>query len=235
MNVLPDYVEHLLEFRYQPNPKVLDHRGNWVDILRDSLNMSEFGITQDRLDVFDEDHKRRGFVGFKNAGYVTRDDETNNYFVDNSKKFLRNIFKFEDFGPILSVSRIGVRLKTFTGSDSDFEKLKDLYLERIVKLSPKSTEILDAEVTDIGVPLICKDNVGEFKINFGPMGSKQASQFLNRKVTSHDVGIYFDIDYYINYPTNVDMSFHDFSKNLVNLSVKGWEKYNNFMKLLLKI
>ena len=89
--------EHVLEVRYKPNPKVLDYRGAWAESISDHMNLPEWRIVENRIDIYDKKNKDHAFVGFRNAGFVAHDTPTKNYFSDKAVKFLKHLFSFEGF------------------------------------------------------------------------------------------------------------------------------------------
>jgi hypothetical protein len=45
--------ENILEIRYKPNSKILDHRGTWAEIISKDLTLTEWLIVGNRFDVHD--------------------------------------------------------------------------------------------------------------------------------------------------------------------------------------
>ena len=44
--------EFVLEIRYAPNPKTLDYRGTWADMVSKHLEMNEWRIVENRFDTY---------------------------------------------------------------------------------------------------------------------------------------------------------------------------------------
>jgi hypothetical protein len=60
--------ENIIEVRYKPNPKLLDYRGTWAEMISTYLELSEWKIVENRFDVFDKDKSKRIFVSFEMKG-----------------------------------------------------------------------------------------------------------------------------------------------------------------------
>jgi hypothetical protein len=127
--------EHVLEIRYKPNPKVLDHRGTWAEEISRHMELSEWRIVENRIDIFSKTQDVHAFVGFRNAGLVARDTPTANFFPDKAVKLLRYLFSLEGFGDPLTVERLGVRSRFCTPFDGTFETLCERYATRLLTLT----------------------------------------------------------------------------------------------------
>ena len=189
--------EHILEIRYKPNPKILDHRGEWAELLSTHLGLPEWRIDENRIDVYDKETKERVFVGFRNGGFATYLTPTANYFPDKACKFLKYLMDLKDFGDPLFVDRLGVRSKFVTPHPHGFDDLRDRYGTRYLVLAQPAKEAIGGELLDVGGPLDFRDKLGNFKIICGPMPKAQMSQFMSAPGEYPEVGLYFDIDYWV--------------------------------------
>ncbi|MGB9627770.1 MAG: hypothetical protein ACPL6D_03840 [Thermodesulfobacteriota bacterium] len=100
--------EHIFEIRYKPNPKVLDYRGSWAEAISEHMQLPDWRILENRIDVYNEKIGERALVGFRNAGFVTRNTPIKKYFPERTIKFFRYVLYLNGFGKILFVERIGV-------------------------------------------------------------------------------------------------------------------------------
>lgn len=116
--------EYVLEFRYRANPKVLDYRGTWAELLSKYMNLENFAITENRVDVFNKDQSMRMFVSFMNSGLILRNNTNHQFFSDKCEKFLRLIFEEKGFGDPIYITRIGVRFRCGFPYKGDFEELR---------------------------------------------------------------------------------------------------------------
>ena len=60
--------ELVLEIRYKENPLMLDYRGAWAQQLSHSLEMPNWKVIENRVDVRDALETRQAFVSFTNMG-----------------------------------------------------------------------------------------------------------------------------------------------------------------------
>src|SRR6266404_4452269 len=93
-----DSTETVFEIRYQPNAKLLDHRGEWAEALAGHMSLPKWNILANRFDVFSADMTQHCFVSFRNAGMACLDSPTSNFFSDKAQRFFRQLIKFRDFG-----------------------------------------------------------------------------------------------------------------------------------------
>ena len=191
--------EHILEIRYKANPKVLDYRGTWAELISEEMNLAHWRIIENRIDIFDLERENRAFVGFKNAGLVVRNSPTANYFPDKARKLFRFLFTLEGFDKTPFVTRIGVRSRVVTPFSGSFDNLLTRFSSRYLGLTPDAKKALNAELVDIGGPLNFKDKHGTFNTSSGPMPKSQISKVFEFEDEDNlpDVGLYIDIDYWL--------------------------------------
>lgn len=226
------YNRNILEIRYKPNSKVLDYRGKWAEQISSHMKLSEWRIGKDRIDIYDKEGKDRAFISYRNAGFVTNDAPTANYFPDKAIKLFKFIFELHDFDSPLYVLRIGVRVKFYTGFNGNFEELMEKYANRFLKLTDDAKKILNAELLDIGSPLNFKDKYGHFNMMGGPMRSEQAQEYLERDEELSKVGLYFDIDYWIQ-PENI-VKNERILDTISVFSEQAWGKHKGVCNIILK-
>ncbi len=191
--------EHILEIRYKANPKILDYRGTWAELISKYMDLAHWQIIENRIDIFDLERKNRAFVGFKNSGFITRNSPTADYFPNQARKLFSYLFdELKGFDKKPFIERIGVRSKIVTSFPESFEVLVKRYNSRYLQLTPEAESIINAELVDIGGPLNFKDSYGNFNTMSGPMPKQQMGGFFrsNDKDNFPDVGLYVDIDYW---------------------------------------
>lgn len=191
--------EHVLEIRYKPNPKVLDHRGRWAEQISEYMDLRHWGIIENRIDIFSDNQVEHAFIGFKNSGYIAADTPTKNFFPDKASKLFRFLFSLEDFGESLFLERIGVRSRFCTPYGGSFEDLTNLFVEKFICLTTEAKDAIgnQAKLIDIGAPLNFVDRLGNFNTMSGPMIKKQLNDFFRKAEGFPEVGLYFDIDYFL--------------------------------------
>jgi len=226
--------EHLLEVRFKPNPRVLDLRGAWVQEIADQMDMREWGIVENRLDVFDSDEKRRAFVSFQNFGFLARDCPTTNYFPDHANKFLRIVTRLEEFGANLWVARIGMRARFCTPYDGTFDQLRARFLQRYVGLSESALDAIgrEAKVLDIGAHLNFVDQYGNFNTMCGPMVRAQIDSLFPKVGGFPDVGLYYDIDYWLKPERELDT--RELPSQVTKFSSQAWQRHERICRLILE-
>lgn len=230
-NDLPEiHNKFIFEIRYKPNAKVLDFRGIWAEKISNHMNLSEWRIVENRVDIFDKDAKNRVFVGFRNSGFVANDVPTKHYFTDQAAKFFKFVLELDGFDSPIFVTRIGVRSTFFRAFKGTFDNLLERYSSRYLNITDKVKEIMNATLVDIGGPINFKDNHGNFNTMSGPMKEAQAKQFLECKDKLPEVGLYFDIDYWKKPEKRVENN--EILQTISSFSKESWNKYEQIEKLI---
>ena len=191
--------EHVFEIRFRPNARVLDFRGDWTATLGEALDLPEWHIDTNRIDVFAKDQSARAFVAFRNAGMTLRDTGTPSLFPDKASQFIRQMFGLEGFGHTVHVERLGVRSKFGVGCSLPFAKLLQRFTERYVSPTSSVTNVMgrNAKIVDAGAPLNLTDDLGQLNTMCGPMTREQFAQFFSKDEGFPEVGLYFDVDYWL--------------------------------------
>ena len=222
----------LVEIRYKPNSKILDHRGSLADSISNHMGLTEWLITENRVDIFRADKKERGFVAFRNAGFTLIDAETTELFLDRANKFVRFAFAQSPFADPLFVERIGVRAQIAVPFNDSFENLLERYSTRFASLSVEAANVLDASLIDMGFALNFSTRDGRLNVNTGPMGQTQLRQFLDRDedLSLPDVALYADLDYWSRPGQPMPM------KNILNTikqrALENWQRFERLQNLL---
>jgi len=225
--------EHTVEIRYKPNAKILDYRGTWAEAISKHMGLSDWGIIENRIDIFSKEKNMHGFVGFRNAGFVTLDAPTSNYFPDQALKLFKFLFGLDGFGDPIGVERIGVRYKFCTSFSGKFEELCNKYATKFLSITDKGKAVLGESVKliDIGGPLNFVDGLGNFNTMSGPMAKKQMELFFKKHEDYPDIGLYFDIDYWRK--PEKDMSGKDVTSVLKSFAEAAWSRHESIRNLIL--
>lgn len=222
----------IFELRYKPNARMLDFRGSWAESISEHMQLSEWTIIENRIDVYSKDARNRAFVGFGNSGFVTNDVPSKNYFEDQAVKFIKFVLGLKGFDTPLFVNRLGIRSMFFRPFEGKFVDLLERYATRFLCMTKDVVEIMKAELTDIGGPLVFKGVDCNFTTMSGPMKEDQAKQFLQRSDKLPDVGLYFDIDYWKK-PEQL-VPNNDILEFVARSSKESWDKYERIAELLFK-
>ena len=223
--------QYVLEIRYQPNAKVLDHRGKWAELIAAEMHLPHWVIVENRVDVFDDAQNIRCYVGFRNMGYIITKPPTTNFFSDQSVKFLKFVGAFDDFETPLRVQRIGVRTRMLTPFDGGMEALVSMYKDRFLGPTPKAEAVLGGNLIDIGGALNFSGKFGNFNTNGGPMPAEQAKSFFPDGEDHPEVGLYFDVDYWMR-PQQA-MLVADIAKVIRQFSSESLAKHANIKDLII--
>jgi len=215
--------------RFKPNAKILDYLGEWTEYLVNEMNLPDWNIDINRLNLYDK--KNQAFLGFKNCGFVSISPDTRNYFEDQASKFLRAIFKLEEFKP-LPVTRMGVRSAFLMSYAGNFESIFQKYKDKVIKPTDKALEALNGQLIDLGVPLNFKDGEAYFNTMTGPMTSLQIKRFFPTIESTPDVGLFFEIDYFKENIGNEQLE--QLIGLLKTFAHKSWQKMDSLVKLVLE-
>lgn len=222
--------EHILEIRYKPNPKILDYRGTWAELISKELSLSEWLILENRIDIFDKPKKETFFVGFRNSGYICFNSPTSNYFPDKATKFVKYLFSLEVFGNPIIVERLGVRSKFITPHQPGFDDLRERYASRYLVLTDKAREAIGAKLADIGGPLNFADKLGNFNTFSGPMVQDQMKEFIQQQPEYPEVGLYYDIDYW--QKPNKELDVSEVLRLIKSFSAEAWTRHERIVQLI---
>jgi len=225
--------EHVVEIRYKANPVVLDHRGTWAEKISNHMNFSKWKIDENRIDISSHDQDMHVFVGYQNAGISAFNTPNKNYFPEKSVKFLSYIFKLDEFFNSLLVKRIGVRSRFCTPFAGTFDELLDLYTKKFLKLTENARDAIgnNCKLVDIGGPLNYKDKYGYFNTMSGPVAEAQMYQIFKKIDKCPEVGLYFDIDYFI-LPDDIVIGKDILSKIKIFYD-EAWNRNNRICELII--
>ncbi|OGF56525.1 MAG: hypothetical protein A2452_07360 [Candidatus Firestonebacteria bacterium RIFOXYC2_FULL_39_67] len=220
------------EIRYKPNSKVLDYRGTWAEMISKHLQLPDWKIIENRLDVYDNKSMEQAFVGFRQMGMACNNAPTKNYFPEKVNKLISFVMKLDGFGASIHVERIGIRIRFCSDIDKKFSDLKDLYLSKYVNINADAKKTINAELVDTGINLNFKDSIGSFNTISGPMEKAQIQQFFeNRKPEEiPEVGLYYDVDYFIN-PDKV-LSSQDVINDVKKLGEGCWQRFEEIKGII---
>ncbi len=191
--------EHVLEIRYKPDSKVLDYRGQLASALSNDFKLSEWRITQNRVDVYDKEQSTRVFASFRNAGAVVRNPPDSETFPNLTGKFIQFLAEQKPYRKKFPLLRLGVRSRFGFASSHSFPQLVERYLRRIVDIRPEVIDSIGARLIDVGVPVNFEADLGQINSNTGPMEREQLSSFFGFHLKDRlpDVALYVEFDYWL--------------------------------------
>jgi len=231
--------EHILELRFKPNPKILDYRGTWAEMVSQLMELPHWRIDENRIDVLNsyETDTFHAFVSFKNAGITLHNDSsvnelTKNFFPDQGNKLLRFLFDQKSFGNPIFVERVGVRSRFATVFDGAFKDLLQRYSTRIFSLTEEAKDAFRADLVDIGGPMNFSNLNGNLFTNSGPMEKKQLGQFFGFVTELPDVAFYMDLDYWKRPQSEMDGK--EVVKVVKNYADEVWDIHDRIRAIVLE-
>ncbi len=197
------------------------------------MELSEWHIAENRIDIYSTTHDQQVFVGFRNAGFVASDTPTPNYFQDKASKLIRCLFKLEGFGNLIVVERIRVRSRFCTPFNGKFEKLCERYETGFLTLAKEAREVLGdtCRLIDIGGPLNFVDSIGNFNTMSGPMARTQLITFFKKEIGFPEVGLFVDIDYWRR--PEKDMGGNEVIAVVKSFAEAAWARHEQIRKLVM--
>ena len=196
-----------------------------------SFKFPEWKIGANRLDLSPKDMSERIFISFKNAGYYILDANAPKLCQDSACMLVEQLYEAEKEIADSAILRIGVRSTFGTEFAGTFDSLRERFQERYADIKEGALEILGGQLTDIGSPLYFRDTLGNYNTHAGPMVNDQLRQFLPHVKQKPHVGLFFDIDYWIE--PNEKMSPSRISDKIVRCSDESWEKNRRLVELVL--
>ena len=225
--------EHIVEIRYPPSVRILDHRGQWADEIAALMALPQWKISVDRADVHDAENREGCFITLGNAGYVVNNPTTANEFSERATKFIRFVLERSGFAKPLRIMRLGVRSRFCYEVHEPFDRLLERFQARYMCLMPEAKKAIDAKLVGIGAPLDFADDEGHFNTGCGPMLKQQIKElFPNAKdVDLPNVGLYYDVDYW---KSEVELDDKQILRLIVRFAQKARSRWAQTIELILK-
>jgi len=197
------------------------------------MQLPHWQIVENRVDVFNEDRTFRGFVGFRNAGLGILDSPNREYFADQAIKLIRFIIKLDGFGDPVVVERLGVRSKFCDPFKGSFDELRDRFASEYITITDRAKEAIgiDSRLVDIGAPLNMADRLGNFNTVSGPMLKAQFPTFFTKDEIFPDVGLFYDIDYWIK--PEREIPGREILVSIKDFSFASWDRHDRIRALLI--
>lgn len=231
--ILVEVNEHILELRYKPNARILDFRGELAASISQYMKLAEWRIQDNRVDVESEDKTTRMFVAFRNAGTVIRNTTLQDYFPNQSTKFIRHLFTLEPLTEPVIVERIGVRSRFAIPSPFPFNELLKKFKEKMLNISQEALVAFNAELIDISAPLNFQTKSGNINTNSGPMEIEQLARFFGfvKKENLPKVALYLEFDYWLKPTTN--LSTREIIDLIKLFADENWQRHEHIKSLIL--
>lgn len=220
--------KHILEIRFTPTPSIVDKRGVIAESLVSEL-LNGWSIGNNRINFTNKENKNFGaFVSYKNFGFISESPNDTDFFLENSKDFVKKTWNYIPTGKI---TRIGIR-STYLIEQSNFEKALENLKKEFLNLNSGKLEKFGGELVDVGLPLNFKEGDVKFNINFGVMEKEQSSQFFIDEESVPDCGVFIDVDYF---QDDIFSSVSVKQSNVLQFIDNGLTKSKNVMETILDL
>ncbi len=217
--------KHLVEIKYKPSSRFLDKRGEIADLLS-STTFDQWNISTNRIDFSSKEQENIGaFISFRNLGVFTNYPNTQDFFVEKAKDFIRSAWTYFPTG---SITRVGVR-STYLIEAKDFKSAFDNYRSKFLAITEDELKQFNGDLIDIGFPLNFVVGEDFFNVTTGPMEKSQSKEMVIDDEKLPKTGIYVDVDYF-----RKEFSPHTTQKNILDFIDKGIKKADDVSKLIVK-
>lgn len=214
---MPDKMvsKHIIEMRFRPDAGFLDKRGKVAEsITASDAPLKRWNVSANRIDFASYNNQSiRAFFSYRNLGVVSTPPNDTEYFVKTAQAFVTEAWKHL---PNREFSRMGI-LSRFLVETEDFEKARNAYRNRFLKLPDEDLEAFGGKLDDVGFSLNFVDRKKHFNITTGPMEKAQARNLLSdselpfirifaesplsdvgdvEAIALPDAGIYVEVDFF---------------------------------------
>ncbi len=194
--------DQTFELQLAPKSTILDRRGEWTSILSAKLELAEWKVAENQIDVFNKGDTEHVRVTFKEVG-CTLVDATRDQFLQKAETVLQTVFSLPDF-PEAHVRRMEQSSRFGTPFKGSFKDLLKKVRERYADLKPEAFTALavDEQTTsflDNGAPYYFEDEHGTLHTYCGAMERKQLKKFFRYKDEDDlpPVALYFGHQYFV--------------------------------------
>ena len=222
--------EQILEIRYTPNPSFLDYRGTFAQAIAELLNLENWQINENRIDIFNNEKITRAFVSYKNLGLIIHNSPEKGYFSDQATKFVKYVFSQKPFEVPIHILRIGVRSRFAEEVDMEFSELVELFSKKYCGPTEEVKGIFSGNLVDVGAPLNFELENGAINSHTGPMGQSQVKGFFPLLKVIPEIAIYTELDYWkiFDKPLKVE----EVTRALKYYSVESWDIQEKIFRLI---
>jgi hypothetical protein len=164
---IPNDITFLLD--YEPNPGVIDIRGELTGRLGKLFEFPDWKINQDTVQAFDAAQVNTVLVGYNRCGLARSDCLDISEFQAKCHRLLDALSKFDAFGKGANVKRLGVRARFCTKYSGTFDKLLGHIRTRLYDIKPGGLDALGPNftITDVGAPIYFKSADGTVHLQCG--------------------------------------------------------------------
>jgi hypothetical protein len=192
--------EEVIEIRYKPSGSFINCSGQVADYIESKGLFQHWEIDQNTVIFKDSDTEPKqlsAFVSFKNAGFVSFDAPTANFFNDKASAFWKALESNSSF-KIPKIQRLGLRNRCFVKSNLSFEILEKKLFDAL--FSTDISRNIGGVRKDLQVIFDLTEGENKIRLIIGPLKSNEAKlhfRFQSEHFTN--TGLFVDIDIYKEY------------------------------------
>lgn len=187
--------KHIIEVRIKPKGRILDSIGTAADSLTGHNTVFDRWSMATRIELTAETNKDvMGFYGHKGFGMVSYTPNPTDFFVTESKRFVRSAWTHCQH---IELIRVGVRSMFLTKTE-DFKKAVRAYRKKFMKSEDGEFEEFGADLIDVAFPMVFQTAHARFQVSTGAMEKEQSEGVMSEIEPDllPDVGLYVDVDYF---------------------------------------
>jgi len=189
--------EHVLEVRHEASGTFLDVRGYVADYIRQVEFLPHWKIDINVVNFLDESDKIKtegAFAGYKSAGYIVLNPQTNHFFVDRATAFWKILLKNGHY-KLPRPTRFGTRTKVFAPSAMTFEEINKAMFEGL--FTENARALVGGKERDLHFTIDLKESGFDVRVMGGPMHKDEAGKHFQFE-SDHfaKCGLFLDIDHY---------------------------------------
>ena len=221
--------EEFTEIRYKPSGSFLDQIGQVADYIEGKGLFPHWEIDQHAIafrDAAEGAKKTSAFITYNNAGYISFDAPTQNFFYEKATSFWKILEQLSTF-KIPPIQRLGLRNKCFVKVSHSFETLEKKLFESLFALD--ITSKIGGKRKDLQVVFDLVEGDKNIRLILGPLKPDEAKKHF-RFESEHfsSAGLFIDLDIYKE-GTAKNSDVAPFIKDSSN---SAWEKINIIATLI---
>lgn len=221
--------EEVVEIRYKPSGSFLNYSGQIADYIESAGIFPHWEIDQNTVVFRDSDLEPKhlsAFISYKNAGFVSFDAPTANFFNDKASSYWKALESNKLF-KIPPIQRLGLRNRCFVKSNLPFEELEKKLFDAL--FSTDISKKIGGVRKDLQVIFDLVEGGNNIKLIIGPLKSNEAkTQFRFQSEHFTNTGLFVDIDIYKTY----DGKSSDVIPFIREASKSAWDKISTVAALV---
>lgn len=187
--------EETMEVRYKPAGSFLNAVGELADFVEQRGLFPHWTIESNVVQFRDAEKQTKNlsaFISFRNAGFVSLDAPTANFFADKASSYLAQVCENPHF-KVPKIQRVGVRNRCFVKSDHSFEQIDQRLFQ--VLFRDDFSSLFEAKRVDQSAIFEMTSGDTSIRLFIGPLRSNEAPKHFSFQ-SDHfaSAGLIVDID-----------------------------------------